>query len=232
MNIEHMQEIYAKNQLISPLSQRVLESLRTSILKGDLQPGEKLTEENIAGAFQVSRTPARDALRILESEGLISNVPRVGLIVRQWTLEDFYNLYTISAPLEGLSCKLAAQNGIPPAQVIRLRQIIEEIYVCFQNQDREQGEAFNYEFHQTIARCSGNPFLEEILDGLNTKIRMLRPMVYRTPQPDRGIAYEDHKEILESILSGNAEEAERIGRQHMMTTLEKTMANSSLPPFR
>ena len=228
MDTEKLEALYEEHRLTSPLSERVTRSLRAGILAGYLQPGEKITEETVAGLFHVSRTPSRDALRTIEGEGLIVNVPRVGLVIRQWTLEDFYNLYSIAAPLEGLAAKLAAQNGIPPASVLRLKHLIEETYNCFINQDRQQGEQSNYEFHMTIAHCSGNPFLIEILDGLSTKIRMLRPMVYRNFPPDRGIAYEDHQKILDCILSGNVDEAERLGREHLERTASKTMLFS--PP--
>lgn len=223
MDIEKLEALYEAHRQISPLSERVTQSLRAGILDGCLEPGEKITEETIANLFHVSRTPARDALRTVEAEGFIVNVPRVGLVIRQWTLQDFYDLYAIAAPLEGLAAKLAARNSIPPAMILRLKQIIEDIYVCFHNHDRQRGEQLNYEFHMTIAHCSGNPFLVEILDGLSSKIQMIRPMVYRTFPPDRGIAYEDHKKILDAILSGNEEESERLGRQHLETTAQKTM---------
>lgn len=228
MDIEKLEALYEEHRLVSPLSERVTQSLRAGILAGYLQAGEKITEEAIANLFHVSRTPSRDALRTIEAEGFIVNVPHVGLVIRQWTLQDFYDLYTIAAPLEGLAAKLAARNTIPEALVLRLKQIIEDTYACFQNQDRKRGEELNYEFHMTIARCAGNPYLIEILDSLSSKIRMLRPMVYRSFPPDRNIAYEDHKKILECILAGDEKQAEILGRQHLEHTTQKTLSGSDV----
>lgn len=230
MDIKKLEALYEENRLVTPLSERVTRTLRTGIWAGYLEPGERITEETIANLFHVSRTPSRDALRIIENDGFIVNIPHVGLVIRQWTLQDFYDLYAIAAPLEGLAAKLAARNSIPPAMVLQLKQVIEDTYVCFQKQDRQGGEQLNYDFHMTIARCSGNPFLIEILDGLSSKIRMLRPMVYGTFPPDRGLAYEDHQKILDCILAGDEETSERLGRQHLETTRQKTMAGPDAAP--
>src|SRR5687767_9008600 len=94
-----------------PLSaEQVCDRIRAAILRGDLKPGEKLTEQDLAAEFEVSRTPVREAIRQLEVEGLVARTRFVGVTVRQLTPEEVIELLDIREVLEGLVARLATQH--------------------------------------------------------------------------------------------------------------------------
>ena len=105
LKIENIQKLAA------PLRLQVLDGLRRAIIEGRLAPGARLTERELTEMMGVSRTVIREALRQLETEGLIANVPNKGPVVRALSLAEAKDLYTIRAVLEGLAARLFVQNA-------------------------------------------------------------------------------------------------------------------------
>ena len=104
----------------------VLQELRTAIFTGDIKPGDRLVENNIAIAMGVSRTPVREALRQLESEGLAINIPRKGTVVKGICIEDAIEIYDIREVLEGLVIRGACLH-ISRIEIRELKEIIEDM---------------------------------------------------------------------------------------------------------
>jgi DNA-binding GntR family transcriptional regulator len=203
---------------LHPVSVMVATTLREAILAGMLAPDEKITEEIIAELFSVSRTPVREAIREIENEGLITTLPRIGTVVKHWDLQDFIDLYKVASALEGLAARLAAESRIPQGSVILMKDLNEKTRESGMKDNRRAFEQYNYEFHMTIARCTGNTYLEEALDMVLSKIRLVRPCVfpslpYKATQFQK--IYKAHTQIYEAILSGDATAAEEFAKEHI-----------------
>ena len=118
----------------APLRQQVLDGLRQSIIAGRLNPGERLIERELISMMGVSRTVIREALRQLESEGLIANIPNKGPVVRALTLEEARDLYSIRAVLEGLAARLFVENA-SDAEIQNLENALEAVGEAYDGGD-------------------------------------------------------------------------------------------------
>jgi DNA-binding GntR family transcriptional regulator len=208
---------------LHPVSVMVATTLREAILAGMLAPDEKITEEIIAELFSVSRTPVREAIREIEKEGLIITLPRIGTVVKHWDFQDFIDLYKVASALEGLAARLAAESRIPQGSAMLMKNLIEKIKESDMERDRLAFEQYNYEFHMTIARCTGNTYLEEATDMILSKIRLVRPCVfpslpYNTAQFQT--IYKAHTQIYEAILSGDVTAAEKFAKEHISQAID------------
>src|SRR5262245_5016510 len=118
----------AIRKLAAPLRLQVLDSLREAIIAGRLAPGRRLTERELIEMLGVSRTVVREALRQLESEGLIANIPNKGPVVRELTPDEARDLYAIRSSLEGLAARLFVENA-DDAKVKELARALEGVVV-------------------------------------------------------------------------------------------------------
>src|SRR5580700_10031410 len=118
----------------APLRQQVLDELRQSIIAGRLNPGERLIERELISMMGVSRTVIREALRQLESEGLVAIVPNKGPIVRTLTLEEAHDLYAIRAVLEGLAARLFVEQA-DDHQIARLEKAFAFLETAYESAD-------------------------------------------------------------------------------------------------
>jgi DNA-binding GntR family transcriptional regulator len=191
------------------LSSKVYTALREMIANHRFQPGARLNVEKISKELEVSRTPVWEAVRRLQQEGLLENIPYRGVFMVEMTLERALELYQIREALEGLAARLAAlsANG----------KILEKMDETLQAQARviQKGDLLGYsrsdfEFHSLIHRMSRNAVLHEMLDSLRAKMQPVT-MEVRSILPR---LYEDHLEIMEAIRSKDPEKSERILRRH------------------
>jgi DNA-binding GntR family transcriptional regulator len=191
------------------LSSKVYTALREMIANHRFQPGARLNVEKISKELEVSRTPVWEAVRRLQQEGLVENIPYRGVFMVEMTLERALELYQIREALEGLAARLAAlsANG----------KILEKMNETLQAQARviQKGDLLGYsrsdfEFHSLIHRMSRNAVLHEMLDSLRAKMQPVT-MEVRSILPR---LYEDHLEIMEAIRSKDPEKSERILRRH------------------
>jgi DNA-binding GntR family transcriptional regulator len=191
------------------LSSKVYTALREMIANHRFQPGARLNVEKISKELEVSRTPVWEAVRRLQQEGLLENIPYRGVFMVEMTLERALELYQIREALEGLAARLAAlsANG----------KILEKMNETLQAQARviQKGDLLGYsrsdfEFHSLIHRMSRNAVLHEMLDSLRAKMQPVT-MEVRSILPR---LYEEHLEIMEAIRSKDPEKSERILRRH------------------
>jgi DNA-binding GntR family transcriptional regulator len=156
-----------------PLREGVYQILRSSIVEGDLAPGEHLAEQQLAAELGVSRTPVREALRRLALEGFVVMVPRRGAYVAGLSLKDMNDLFELRMALEGLAAYLAAQR-ITPAEITGLRQSICGLETAIVAGDREQVIAADTSFHSVIYSSSRNRRLITIVGNLSDQIQAFR----------------------------------------------------------
>jgi DNA-binding GntR family transcriptional regulator len=203
--------------VFSPSERRVVEKtstvlvrlIRAAIVDGRLAPNQPLREVDLAQQLGTSRTPIREALLRLESEGLVEAVPNRGAVVRSYTPDDILEYYTLRGVLEGHGARCAATridaDGL--AELARLN----ERYAELRSADERLPELveLNFEFHRTILDAAGSPKLVELV-GQVIKL----PLIYRSymeySQENRGTALEHHVAILEALA---ARDAERAGEQ-------------------
>jgi len=210
-----LEEICARFADVSPSGERITRILREAILCGYLQQGSKITEEKIAEMFKVSRTPVREAIMHLENEKLIENIPRSGMQVRRFSIQDFIDLYTVLECLQGLSGRLAAQSNVPAGIQIKLRNLAEQIRAEYAAGNFAKGERYSYEFHVTIAGCTGNQYLQESIANMLSKVRIMYPEKFIARIMSEDVSYRDHIKLIDYIVSGNADAAEKLSNEHV-----------------
>lgn len=198
------------------LADRVLQTIQQQIVAGELAPGSKLNEGELAAAHGISRGPLREAIRRLEARRLVEIVPNSGARVVCLSYEQLVSVYETREALEGMACRLAAQR-IARSEVESLHQLLDEHNSDLPDDStaRYLQEAGDFDFHYRIARASGNEILASMLcDDLYHLVRMYRR---RTPgDHGRGHrALDEHRRIVEALGSGDAELAELLMRRHV-----------------
>jgi len=191
------------------LSNKVYAALKEMIANHRFQPGARLNVEKISKELEVSRTPVWEAVRRLQQEGLLENIPYRGVFMVEMTLERALELYQVREALEGLAARLAAVYGNG--------KTIEKMAEVLENQSRviEKGDLLGYshtdfEFHGLIHKMSRNSVLQEMLESLKTKMQPIT-MEVRSILPK---LHEDHIEIIEAIRSKDPEKCEKMLRHH------------------
>jgi DNA-binding GntR family transcriptional regulator len=196
----------------------ILERLRALILTGDYGPDERLIEEQLAERLGVSRTPIRQALTMLEAEGLVEIAPNRGATVCSFSTEDVWDIYDLRAVLEGHAARRAAER-IEGRELERLRELvggIEGLAGRFEDHEEEIRAlvALNQEFHGTIVDASRNRRLERLINRTVEIPLMFKAFFWYTPH-ERVVSNRYHRQILEALEEGDADRAEIIMREHV-----------------
>ena len=198
----------------STLRGEVANLLRKRILDGDIPSGERLIETEIAEQLGVSRMPVREALRMLESEGLIKSVPRKGLIVSEYTEEDIREYYTIREALEVCAVKIVIDRITPD-------EIHELGYYCRMAEDarlagnRDDVCKWTAKFNDRLYEFCRMPRLKEQIESTHKYLRTSFKEPSRTAQ-----ALREHEEILRLIAAKDYEGAARATSIHLRDSLE------------
>ncbi len=188
-----------------PLRDVVFNTLREAILRGDLKPGERLMELQLAAQLGVSRTPIREAIRMLEQEGLAVTMPRKGAEVAKMTLKGMEDVLEIRAALDELASQLACER-ITEEQLTCL----EERKIAFERSLKSGNvkaiaEA-DVNFHDVIYEATGNPKLVNMLNNLREQIYRYR-IEYLKNADNYPTLIREHEAIYQSLLNRNKEEA-------------------------
>jgi DNA-binding GntR family transcriptional regulator len=173
-------------RLAAPLRQQVLEQLRQSIIAGRLKPGERLIERELIAMMGVSRTVIREALRQLESEGLVAIIPNKGPVVRELTLEEARDLYSIRAVLEGLAARLFVEHA-DNSQVEKLERALLEVANAYDRGETEQVLENKNSFYDVLFEGAGSSTLSSMIGMLHGRIWRWRALGLGHPErsPER-----------------------------------------------
>ena len=201
------------------LTDHALRQLQSAIVKGEIAPGSKISEPELARAYGISRGPLREALHRLEGQKLLVRVPHVGARVVSLSRQELSELYEIRESLEGLACRLAASR-MAPEEVEALRDVLraherDEAFQAGRGYYLQEGD---YDFHYRIVQGSGSKMLIRLLcDELYQLARMYR--IQHSTTPNRpGQAFAEHHRILDAIADGDGELAEMLMRRHIRTS--------------
>lgn len=196
-----------------PMRDIVYEILRNAILEGRLEKGKRIMETTIADELSISRTPVREAFRMLENEGLIEYFPRTGIIVKGITLEDIIYIYDVREVLDGLAVHQACRF-IKKEEIGKLREILRMMEEAIAKEDNESLFELHSRFNRIIMEASGNPWLIEYLTNIYEYINSFRRITLS--QSERKIiSLKEHIRLVEYIEAGDAVNGEKYCREHI-----------------
>ncbi len=200
---------------------QVEEKLRTAIASGRFRPGERLVERELCGLLGVGRTSVREAMRQLEAEGLIVNVPHRGPAVATIGVEEARQLYDVRALLEGFAGRMAATVATSE-QVEQLRQAVDALEAAARDGGAGLIEAKTL-FYRRLLDCCGNAVVRQLLTVLHNRVTLLRRTSMTHPgRLPRSLA--EIREICERIAARDPDGAERACVNHIRNAAEVALA--------
>jgi DNA-binding GntR family transcriptional regulator len=203
--VQHMTEI-KENQAIGCYQQ-----LLTRIQKGQLKPGDYLREQVIAEELGVSRTPVREALRRLESDGLVISEPRFGMVIRDLSYAEVIELYEIREVLERTAAQMSARV-ITDVELQEL-EVIQAGMEAARNDAREMA-LLNHTFHVAILNSAKNRYLWKALESVQKAMLILGPSTMEFPERAE-TAIEEHRLLLEALRARDVTLAEKVMGEHL-----------------
>lgn len=199
----------------APLHVQVAERLRVLIDSGELAPGTRLNEIELCNTMGVSRTPLREAIRSLATEGLIELQPNRGAIVSVVSQEDVTEILPIMASLEGLGGRLAAMH-MDQSKIAQVRKIHDQMIAHYKNNEVAEYFETNRLIHELITEGSGNQTLVDTINSLSAKVRRARFSAQMT-QESWAKAVSEHEEMIAALEAQDPDRLEAILVQHVET---------------
>lgn len=204
-----------------PLRDVVFNTLRQAILRGELKPGERLMEIQLANKLGVSRTPIREAIRKLELEGLVHMVPRKGAEVADISEKSLRDVLEVRKALEELAVTLTC-GKITKAQIADLKSAAEEFRKTLKSGDITQIAEADVAFHDIIYMATDNQKLIQLLNNLREQMYRYRIEYLKRPEVYPKLLAE-HEEIIRHIENKEKEDAARIVCKHIDNQVEAVM---------
>lgn len=201
------------------LQQRAYDLIKARIMNLELKPGQYITDSEVASEIGISRTPVREGLRRLEHEGLLINQARRGWKVYALSLEDIHDIFDVKEAVEGMLARRAAECSDEQAQSA-LAQAIEQMQHAVGTNDVEAWLKADVQLHDTIFAMSGNERAASIIQNINDQWHRVR-IGFVALQERIQRSSPEHKAIVESILAGDGEEAERLMTVHLHNVREE-----------
>jgi len=192
------------------LREKILETIRDAILKGNMKPGERVSEPELAERFGISRTPIREAFRQLESEGYLQVIPRKGAVVASLSERDVEEFYAIKIILEGFAARMAAEN-LTAKDIERLESINQRLQQIAAEGDVKTFFRVHNEFHEVFIKAAGNEKLYEMITQLVMRFKRLR--LASLSQPGRmEISVEEHRNMIQAFKNHDGDRADSLVR--------------------
>ena len=194
-------------------SQRAAAALRELIFSGELAAGSDHLETELAVRLGMSRTPVREAVLVLEGQGLLEVRPRKGVRIRPVSPADMHEIYDVLTVLESLAAERAAEAGYSEADLAELGKAIEDMETALGGDDRAAWAEADDRFHAELVRLGRNRRVSEIVEKMRDQVRRARAVtLYMRALPVR--SNEDHRAVYEAIRAGDAEAAGTRHRRH------------------
>lgn len=200
------------------LYREVADRIGDLIEHGELAPGDRISEKQLCDRFGVSRTPLREALKVLASEGLIELLPNRGARVVRLTMKMVKDTYDLMAALEGLSGELACQR-ITPGEVDAIRHLHNSMLQHYRERNLMAYFQVNQQIHESILAASGNEVLQEMYNNLSQRVKRVR---YSKKMTERfwSQAVEDHENMMTALEQRDGKQLGQILRDHLCNKLE------------
>lgn len=196
-----------------PLRDVVFQTLRKAILTGDLKPGERLMEIHLAERIGVSRTPIREAIRKLELEGLVTNIPRKGAMVAEISVKGLKDVLEVRRALDSFCAELACER-ITEEEKADLKAAFEAFIDATKTKDATVIARADVSFHDIIIGATGNERLVALINNLAEQMYRYR-FEYIKDESGHDRLIEEHKNLMEAIISGDVDGARNAAREHI-----------------
>lgn len=211
---------------IIPLNRRslhdeVVDRVRTLIVEGHLAPLSRIHEGELGKALGVSRTPLREALKVLASEGLIDLVPGRGAVVRKLTATDVREMLDVLVALESLAARLTCENA-SDADIASLRGVHDEMMRFYRARNRIEYYWRNQSIHAGLARLSGNALLSSLHQSISARLRRIRFIGNEEPDKWAG-AVAEHEAMIEALCARNGAKLARVVERHLEQTWSRVV---------
>jgi DNA-binding GntR family transcriptional regulator len=198
------------------LSECVYDEIKDMIIHDELKPHEKITEAMLSDMLHVSRTPVREALRALNSEGFITLVTNFGFMINEFTIKDAIEILQVRRALESLAARLAAEriNKEGKNLLLSIKSSMEAIVELDITERNNELVRIDANLHAEIIKLAGNDRLIHLGKFLKDKIFRTR-LAMSTEISQLLICSEQHKKIIDAIVAGDADEAEKMEKEHI-----------------
>jgi DNA-binding GntR family transcriptional regulator len=192
----------------------LLSQLRDYIVEGHLDPGARVPERELCEKFGISRTPLREALKVLAAEGLIELLPNRGARVREFTEADIRNLFEVLAGLDFVAGRLACER-ISDERITSLERMHLEMYTHYLRRELPEYFRLNQRIHQAIVDAATNPVLSANYAKLNAVVKQLRYSANLANQDRLGDAMREHEAIIDALRRRAGAELGLLMFEHM-----------------
>jgi DNA-binding GntR family transcriptional regulator len=196
-----------------PLADRVYRAILDAICDGELAPGRRITQEELAARLDVSRQPVLQALRLLKTQGFVRDSQRRGVVVAALDPVFIAHLCEVRSALDGIACRAAARRGQADAKLWG-PNLIAEGRAAVQSGSVRDMIAADMRFHLFLHELSGNPLIQETAATHWQHIRRVIGGSLRRRYLEWEGIWDEHAAILDAVMHGDADAAERLARQH------------------
>jgi DNA-binding GntR family transcriptional regulator len=221
----------SSDSLTTPISRKqslreiVHERVRGALLRGEIAPGERFTESQLAEGLGTSRAPIREALRELEQEGLIVPTGQRGYALRPVEVDDVRELALLRMALERLAAGLVVQRA-DDGGIAKLDAVVERMREAEASSPSEALEGLDAEFHELLCRLSGHERLLRTWLSMRDQLTLAMRTVNLSWKPERGFAA-SHERVVESLRTRDVPYAERAIEEHIRSGLEQFVSSLS-----
>lgn len=199
---------------VKSLREHVLEMLHAAIINGELKPGQTLVEAELAAQLGVSRAPLREAINILNAQGLVEIVPYHGTTVKKLARKDIEELYSVRSMMEGFAIQRIILSGETQAVVDKLRDICNAMVSAADEGNLREVNRLDRHFHDTLVASSGNALLEMLWNTVSMRVRQVMSLRNQRQSSLHDIA-RNHFIIVDAIERRDTEEAVRLIHLHI-----------------
>lgn len=195
------------------LYEEVADRLRASIFSHEMAPGSWVDEQSLALSYGISRTPMREAIKVLAAEGLITMKMRRGAYITEVSKEDLSQIFTVIALLEGQCCREVTQKATDK-DLVALDAIHLKLEKAAADRDIDMFFTLNQDFHQKIQEIANNPWMTNVIGDLRKVLKLQRrDSLTKMGRLEQSLG--EHREILAAILARNADLAETLMKKHL-----------------
>jgi DNA-binding GntR family transcriptional regulator len=221
LRLDSANSLLQGSPLPSNMATEVYDELRRAIVEGVIRPNERLIESELALRLNVSRTPIRESMLRLAGDGLIVGRRR-GWVVREHSPQEIREVFEIRAALEGYAARLAAERATDD-ELARLQSIHRATIDSLESADRSQLLASNEEFHEFVISTAGNGLLAEQIHR-NSQHYFIHRIAGFLSDDEVRASISGHEELVTALVSREADRAERVARDRVIESLQKTLA--------
>jgi DNA-binding GntR family transcriptional regulator len=223
---------YPEKELSPMLHEEAVSRVRAMLLEGDIRPGARIPERELCDILRISRTPLREALKVLAAEGLVVLLPRRGSRAAKLTDKDVHDLFEVCQGLEALAGELACERITEP-ELEEIHDAHQAMIVHYKDGDLAQYYRRNRQIHEAIVAAAMNPVLSSIYESVTARIRRAR---YVTPMSSHRwtMAIQEHEAILNALKRRDGVGLAHILRAHLRHKREEVLtagfAETGNPP--